>query len=141
MEKHILKAKSFNVVEVCFRKRGEIANWGSIIVNEKFEFTGYLTGDIITARIINNKYKVIYHCVRITPCEDPILKAMGGMFQEEVDYEFELMTLNLFEIEDMIGLRFQANRGEFSVAFEKVVYDPIKRQRIIQENKNLIELY
>ena len=114
-------------------------NFGQVVINEKFEFAGTITDDVIIAKIKDNgNYKVIYEWMKYIECEDPFLKSLGGYLIAEERYEFELMRANFSSPEDMMGLIFHCKEG-FSIHFKNIIYNPVIVQNVIRKNKDLLE--
>lgn len=140
---HKIAVKNVCIVDICFRRQGELYNEGRIVVDvDTYDFAGHITDDVIIGFYRDGKYKIHYYYKTYDLDVNPIT----GIIEEpevlcqEYDIYLESKLEKTSIAQDFVNqmLIFECEQDLYMLSFEYVVDDMQEIQKVLNNTADLL---
>lgn len=138
-----IAVKNVCVVDICFRRQGDLYNEGRIVVDvDTYDFAGHITDDVIIGFYRDGKYKIHYYYKTYDLDVNPITGVIEEpeVFCQEYDIylenEFEKTTIAQDFVNQMVV--FGDGQDLYMLSFETIVEDMQEIQKVLNNTVDLL---
>jgi len=139
MDEHRIKVKNFVVAEFCFRKLGQYANYGNVVVDtDSYNFAGMITDEKIVGYYENKKYTIHYYKSLLDMQQNPITYQYIYRYilmAEHISYKVGFIRTEDIE-KDFTNIKLIKAMEGYEIEFVKLCNDIKEAKRVFDYNYN-----